>query len=449
MKKIFLLLTISLSALAVSAQSIESIKTIVALQKLDQAKTDVDKAFGNAKFTGKAEAHLLKATIYAELAMSDANKNTATGEQLTNDATAAFNKYREMDPALGLINDLIYQNGPINIYSSYYSLGYTDYSEKKWDAGYTKLQKAVEFSDLLIDKKILSITLDTNVLILAAVTAENSGKKDAAAKLYTRLADKKIGGDGFESIYRFLVSYNFGKKDMAAFEKYKSMGAELFPKSEYFKFDKIDFAVGLVEGFNDKLKALEEILATDPNSFKANQILGEIVYDTLNSTEAGAVMPPNVAELENKMVAAFNKSAAAKPGFENPYIYLADHYINKASRIGETRDAYIKEMKAKLKPGTKSSPEDIAKRDMLEKQYGEALEGARDPYEKAAAILAAKTKGADPKQDVRDKQQYKKACSFLMDIYSYKKIQAKANPKEMAKWEAEEKKWNDTYESIK
>jgi hypothetical protein len=52
---------------------------------------------------------------------------------------------------------------------------------------------------------------------------------------------------------------------------------------------------------------------------------------------------------------------------------------------------------------------------------------------------------------VRDKQQYKKVSGYLSDIYGFKKAMAtKAkNLTDKAKWEAEEKKWNDRYESIK
>ncbi len=135
-----------------------------------------------------------------------------------------------------------------------------------------------------------------------------------------RLADNKVTGEGFESVYRFLVSYSFGKKDIPSFEKYKALGKEMFPKSEYFDYDKIDFAVGLETTFEGKVKALEEVLATDPNSYKANQILGEIIYDTLNSRFEGAVQPANASELETKMVIAFNKAAAAKPESEISFL---------------------------------------------------------------------------------------------------------------------------------
>ena len=93
--------------------------------------------------------------------------------------------------------------------------------------------------------------------------------------------------------------------------------------------------------------------------------------------------------------------------------------------------------------------EDIAKRDMLDKQYGEALEGAKDPYEKAAAIFASKPKSEDKNQALRDRQQYRKVASYLADVSTYKKVQAKGKPADQAKYAAEEKKWNDLYDSIK
>jgi hypothetical protein len=222
MKKLFLLITAGLLVVGVNAQSYESIKNMLAINQFKKAKEDFDKAFPNAKFASKPEAYILKTTIYAALSMDDATKNTAAGDELTNEADAAFRKYREMDPQMPLISDLIYQNGPINLYSSYYSSGYHDYQVKKWPSSFEKLKKAVEMSDLLISRKMLNVAVDTNVLILAGIAAENSGNKDEAVKYYGRLADNKITGDGFESVYRFLVSYYFGKKDMASFEKYKA-----------------------------------------------------------------------------------------------------------------------------------------------------------------------------------------------------------------------------------
>ncbi len=446
MKKILLAVTIGLAGMTASAQNYENIKNIFILTQYQKAKDELDKAMSNAKFSSKAEAYILKASVYGALAMEENKKNTAEGDQLTIDGDAAFKKYREMDPSMALLTDLVYQNGPVNIYSSYYSSGYNDYTKKKWDDAYAKLKKTVEYSDLLIEKKIFTFPVDTNALVLAGITAENSSNKTEAVKYYTRLADKKIGGEGFESVYRFLVSHYFQKKDIPNFEKYKAIGGELYPKSEYFTFDKVDFAVGLATNFDAKLKAVEEVLATDPNSFKGNQVMGEIIYDTLNPRDETAPLPSNAEELEKKMVTAFTKAAAAKPGYENPFIYMGDHFINKAVKVDNERTTHAADMKARTKPGQPNSKEDIAKRDALDKKYGDALEMARDPYERSVQIFQARAATLTPK----DKQQYKKAVSYLGDIASFKKIQAKNKKSpDAAKFEAEEKKWIDLWESIK
>ncbi len=443
-KHLFLLVTVSLSALALHAQNYAPIKNLLAINQYAKAKEDFDKSMNNEKFASKAEAYILKATIYGALSMADEHKGQPSGNQLAAEADAAFKKYREMDPSMALMTDLIYQNGPLNLYSSYYTSGYADYAAKKWQAGYDKLKNAVYYSDLLLQNKILGGPIDTNVLILAGVTAEQSGNKQDAAVYYGRLADNKVTGDGFESVYRFLVSYSFEKKDMAAFEKYKAIGAELYPKSDYFSYDKVDFAVGLADNFNDKLKAIEEVLAKDPDNYKANQVLGEVIYDTLNPRDEAAVPPDNAEELEKKMLDAFTRAATAKPDMELPFLYIGDHYINKAVKVNDARSAHVKDMQARTKPGTKASAEDIKKRDELDKKYGDAMEMAREPYEKAAKIFAARAE-----LDIRDKAQYKKAVSYLSDIFAYKKVQAKGKPADEAKYAAEVKKWNEVYDSIK
>lgn len=447
MKRIILLFVTSFLVIGASAQNYTTIKNLLVFNKFEEAKTEFDKSITNEKFAGKGEAYILKTTIYAGLAMAEKNKNTSVGDQLITEAAEAFKKYREMEPEMGLVNDPVYQNGPVNLYSYYYSAGYDDYSNNKWEAGYAMLKNAVMMSDALIKLKLLTSVVDTNVLILAGITAEKSNNKNDAAMYYGRLADNKVSGEGFESIYRFLVSHSFGKKDMAAFENYKKLGKELYPESEFFNFDRVDFAVGLSDNFADKTKALDEVLTTDPNNYKANQIMGELIYDTLNSEKEGWVLPSNADELEKKMISSFNKAAITKPDNELSYIYIGDHFIAKAIRTNEARAAHVTDMKNRTKPGSMSSKEDIAKRDLLDKQYGVDLESAKEPYEKVANIMSARAK-ANNGLDIRDKEQYKKAVNYLAEIFAYKRIQSKGNAADVAKYTALEKKWNDLYDTI-
>jgi hypothetical protein len=440
MKKItfFLAILMMLAAFA-HAQSYKDIGNKVLLNQYKDAKTDIDKRITNQKFASKPDAFILKAAIYAKLA----SEGTGTeSDQLLAEAESAYKTYTEMDPELSLVNDPLYRNGIINLYSALYSHGYADYQAKKWEESYTEFKRMIELSDVMIDKKVLTMALDTTGLILVGYTAENSDHKDEAEKYYAKLADNKVAGEGNEFIYRSLVLYNYQKKDMAAFTKYKALGKELYPESEYFDYTDTDFAVGLAPDFNAKIKALDEVLARDPSSYTANVTLAQLIYDTLSA--GPDVRPANADDLEVKMLKALHKAAELKPDDEKIFMVLGDHYISKSEKANEERADYVKAMQSRTKPGTKASAQDIAKRDELDKKYGEWLEKAREPYEKAAALLAKKTELSP-----REKQQYRNIAGYLGDIYNFKKTQAKANPGDAAKYEAEAKKWNDLYDNLR
>jgi len=416
MKKITFLLTMLVVALFVKAQSYDEIKQMVLLGQYKKAKEDIDKRMTNAKFAGKAEAYILKATIYSALGADSATLHTPETVALRSEAEAALKKYKEMEPSQELLKDPAYKNSVVNLYSALFNIGYKQYEGKQWAEAFETFKKVDEYSAILSEQKILNTTLDTNVVILAAITAESSGNKDEAAKYYTRLADAKIKGDNYESIYRFLVTHYFTKNDMANFEKYKEIGKQVFPNSEFFTYDKTDFAVGLENNFDKKLKSLEDVLAKDPSNYKANLSLGQLIYDTLNPKIEGSPLPANAAELEKRMVDAFTKAGEAKPDEALPYLVIGDYFVMLQA-------------------------EKVKKSD---KKYGEFLEAGRVPYEKAAAVFASKSN-----LNASDKQQYKKAAGFLEDIYNYKKEQAKGKPADIAKYTAEAKKWGDLYSSIK
>lgn len=444
MKRIFLSLVMISVVLGASAQNYETAKNMLALSQTRKAKEEVDKGMANSKYASKPEAYILKAATYAMLALDPTVKGTPEALTLTKDAEEAFAKYKQMQPDMALLKDPVYQNAPINLYSSLFTIGYKDYEKKSWQSSFETFKKVVEMSDMLIQQKLITVPVDTNSLILAGVTAESSKNDDDAAKYYARLADLKLTDREYESIYRFLVNQSFKKKDMTAFEKYRKLGKELYPKSEFFDYDKVDFAVGLEEDFDKKLKAVEEVMASDPTNYKAHYLLGGLIYDTLNSQVEGAVVPSNYTELEQRMVAALKKAHELNPNAENPLIYLGGHYINKSKRLNDDRKKHAAEMKARTKPGTAASKEDVQKRDALDKAYAQALDESIEPYEKAAAIYAGKSSLTQ-----REKQQYKYIAGDLGEIYGYKKTQAKGKPADLAKYTAAEKKWNELYDTIK
>ncbi|MGZ8554439.1 MAG: hypothetical protein ACXWV8_13590 [Chitinophagaceae bacterium] len=416
MKKITFSLMMLMLALFVKAQTYDEIKQYLVLGQYKKAKEDIDKRMTNAKFAAKPEAYILKATIYSALAADSATQKTPEAATLRAESEAAFKKYQEMDPTNELVKDPVYQNAPVRIYSNLFTVGYNQYEQKNYAESFETFKKVNSYSDLLSRHKLLTSPLDTNAVILAGITAEQSNQKDEAAKYYGILADAKVSGANYESLYRFLVTHHFTKKDMAGFEKYKALGKEIYPKSDFFTYDKTDFAMGLESNFDSKMKSLEDVLAKDPTNYKANLSMGQLIYDTLNSKVEGAVQPANAEELEKKMVAAFIAAGEAKGDEALPYLVIGDYYVMlKAEKLKKT-----------------------------DKKYGEYLEAGRVPYEKAAEVFSKKTT-----MHGSDKQQYKKAAGFLEDIYNYKKEQAKGKPADIAKYTAEAKKWGDLYLSIK
>lgn len=443
MKRTALVTAMLSFVLLANAQNYNDISSKVILRQWKSAKEDLDKRWSNAKFISKPEAYILKTGIYAALANDSATAATPQGDQLLSDAETAWAKYKEMDPQYALLDDISYKDAPLYVYQALFSKGIKDYQGEKWAPAFQSFKRLADLSDLLSAKKLIGTSFDTTVYILTAYTAEQSGNKDEAMKYYAKIAEHKVAGANNEFVYRALVLQSFSRNDLAAFEKYKALGKELYPGSEYFDYDKTDFAVGLSQDFASKLKAMEEVLAKDPNDYKANVTVAQLVFDTLHPKDGG-VPPANADELETKMISSLTKAASIKPDDELVWLVMGDHFIDKADKVNDARAAHVEDMKKRTKPGTQPSKPDLTKRDELDKQYGEAFDKAREPYEKAAELLAKKQANLTGGQ----KQQYRKVAGYLGDIYNYKRAQAKAAP-DVTKFTAEAKKWNDLYDTLR
>lgn len=437
MKKITFILTMLSIALFSAAQNYGDIEGSILINNYKKAKEELDKRMTNAKFISKPNAYLLKARIYSALA-TDSTLADDAARKMNQDADEAFAKYKEMDPGLELLKEMVYKDAPLYIYSNLFGYGQQDLNSEKWEQAYNTFKKVEGYSNLLAQQNLLNSPLDTAVYLYAGYTAERAGKTEEAVKHYMKLADANVG-EGYENVYNFLVIHYFKKNDLANFEKYRQQGLRLFPQSEFFKNDQSDFAVGLDVNFSNQMKSLEAVLSKDPNDFKANFALGRLIFDTLYSTVDGAVPPANAAELETKMVDAFNKGIAADPNHDIILLFLGDHYVQKANKVVD--DISKLENEINKKPGAKASKEETARLAELNKTYADLDEQTRIPYEKAAAIYAAKST-----LSANEKQQYRNVAGFLGDIYTRKReaAEAKKSP-DAKKLEAEEKKWNDLY----
>ncbi len=458
MKKITLsFIAIACSAI-VFAQNYDEVKNMLLIRNYVKAKELLDKNWSNAKFVSKPDAYILKAAVYAGLSLDSAN--AAQAPKLREEAQAALDKYREMDPKMTMLLDKdSYTSGaPIGLYSGYFNEGISNYNKKKWPESYEAFKKAVQMSDLLTEYKIADIALDTNGILLAGASAQNMKNNDEeAVKYFKRLADIKVGGDENEFFYQFLTNYYLQKGDMANFNKYLGLGKEVFPKSKYFEYDDIDFILNM-EDEAKKMKMIDDRLAADPNNYKIQAAYGEMLFGRLNPKDTSTALPANYDEIETKMVAAFTKASELKPENGLFMTNLANHYINKSIKTNKQLTEHQEVMREKAKaakaalppakPGTKQvapAPEkaDLAKKEALLKEYETNVDQAASYYEKAIAIYSKLTSPT-----AIEKQQYRNAVSYLIDINREKKENSRGKVADYDKYEKAEKKWTELYSKL-
>lgn len=445
MKKVALSLALTGLISSVALAQFDEVKTSLAIQQYKKAKEQLDQLLTKPKNAAKPEAYILKATVVAYLMNDPANEATAT--QLRSESIEAYKKYLEMDPAKPLVADPVYANAPIGYYSSFFNEGIKGYNKKDWTEASASFKNTVEWSDFIIANKLAKMEFDTTANLLAGAAFQNAKQEDAAVPYFTRLTDKKIGGDDNEFVYQFLMGYYFKKDDAANFNKYKALGKELYPKSEYFTFEEIDFIMSL-EDEAEKTKRIEAKIAKEPSNLELLQNYGFILFDKLNAEDISGIT--NYAEMEQKMITYLSQAGDKKPDDGKPYYYLGNHFINKAVKVNaniskvsdeirKANSAAKPDKSGKLPPPPKELTD---KRDALKKQYSDEVDKGL-PY----LLKSADAYGKHTDLKGMELQNYKRLVDQLILIYGDKKAATKV-PADKAKFEAEEKKWNAVYTKI-
>lgn len=368
-----------------------------------------------------------------------------------------------MEPSLKLLSDTtsVYRNTPAILYGGYFNSGYAKYIAKDWEGATKDFETVVTISDFLIENKLIDMKLDTNGLLLAGASAQGFKKDDVAAKYYSRLAEAKVGGKENEFFYQFLAGHHIQQGDIAGFNKYLNLARQAFPDSKNFDYDDVDYIIQ-IEDETVKNSLIEKKLAADPNNYKLQAVIGETIFDKLNGKDTANARPANYDELEQKMISAFVKASELKAGNGFPLSNLGNHFMNKSIAVSKEQEEFRNYMRdkrqaatpapaAKPKPGTKpvaakapaDDPADVAKREELKKRYFDAITTAGVYFQKAVDIYSK-----IPSPTNIEKQQYRNAVSYLIDINRELKDNSKGKLAEYDKFEKEEKKWTAEYSKL-
>ncbi len=232
---IAVLLSIFILNIAV-AQDYKKVQTVLLLEKIEEAKVEVEKALADPKTKDKIEGWYWKSRINAAIYKNETLR--AKYPTIFEDANAAFKKYVELDPSYSFVKEKGAE-GFFDIYSTSFGKGIESFKTKNWPDATKAFESAVYYSDYIFKNKWSSSTaiFDTTSILYCAYSFQNAQKMDEASKYYTRLADRKVTGEGFADIYKFLVDHYTKSKNKTAFENYLAIGKEVYPKENWEDFE--------------------------------------------------------------------------------------------------------------------------------------------------------------------------------------------------------------------
>ncbi len=448
MKRLLLSLSlICFGYVSVFAQ-FDEVKNHLMLGQAQKAKELLVPIMNKPKQAAKPEAQILNAAINAALAQATEDQNQKMA--LLNESIAQYQKYMEVDPKMEFIGNPTYINAPIIYYSTYFNKGITSYNAKNYEQAAQDFENTVKWSEFLINNKLAQMEFDTSANLLAGASYQNAQKEDEAVKYFLKLAEKKIGGEDNEFLYQFLMNYYFRKNDQAKFNQFRTLGAELYPSSEFFTYKPIDFVLAMEDNV-EKTKRLEQLVKDNPDDKELQENYGYILFDMLNDRKKDASKLPGYDDTEAKMVAALKAAGEANANDGKAWYYLGNHYINKGVKINDQLDEVAEKIrefnrgqKADPKTGKMPAPpqELIDSRNQLRAAYDVEIENAL-PF----LVNAAEGYAKHGSLTGIELQNYKRVVDQLIIIYGDKRTAAKAAA-DKAKFDAQEKKWKDVYSKL-
>lgn len=393
-------------------------------QKLEEAKTELDKLLADPKAQNNPEAYLLKTEVYGSI-----SGNTALKEKYPNadvEAYDALKKYLQLEPAETKLKEDKYA-GVNSIYSSLFSAGVKEYNAKNWDAAYSKFKVVAELGDMFTTRKWSNSAFDTTSYLYAGVTAQNAKKDEEAARYYGKIAENKVTGSDYEGIYDYLVKYYLNKNDQAQFTKYLALAKEAFPKNSIW--NDLEFANttdnASVEDVVKKFEAGDAAKSLTPGNYLD---YGDYFINNKKIKELDAAKK---AEFTNKAYYSFSRAAeidTANGGIANfnagvaAYTMFEEASENRAKIKGTTADIRAKQAAA-------------------DKIADAAADKSIQSLEKCFATLSAKTTRSNIERNCLSK-----STDLLYNLYEYKKNRSRGtNPKDYDKYEAKSKYYDSLH----
>lgn len=432
MKKITIGLSLLLIAFTgVKAQDYKKVRTSLLLSqadksstvKLEQAKDELDKVMADPKAATNAETYLLKAEIMGSIAGEQSLQAKYPGAAY--EGLEALKKYLEMEPSEAKLKEDRYA-GINTIYTALFSKGQAEYNNKNYNSAFNVFKNVAELGDIFTSRKWSSSAFDTTSYLFAGATAQNAKRNDDAVKYYGAIADHKVGGPDYESIYDFLTKYYLNSNDEANFKKYNALAKELYPGNTLW--NDLDFAFLTDNASVDEVeKRYDEAVAA--NSLNASGYADYAEY-FLNNKKVKDLDSAKKMDLINKSFEAYQKAFAADS--TNP-VNAYNAAVAAYTMFENASDA------ARKIRGTTAAIK--AQRATADKVADAAADKALEWFEKAYTMLDAKTD-----KDKITKNSQTSSAKLLSVLYEYKRERSKTlKPADYDKYDAKFKFYDTKY----
>jgi hypothetical protein len=444
---------VMLAVQLITAQDYKKVNNNFLLNRIEDAKTEIDKLMADPKAQGKAETFLWKGKIYAALYKDKATR--AKYPESGKDADEALKKYAELDPTFKIANEKEGANAYFDMYKSYIESAIAIFNEKKWiDAG-NEFQKALNYIDVIIDKKWAQagLGMDTTSVLYAAICFQNGKDLETASTYYKKLADTKIADTNYVDVYRFLADYySRVKKDEAQMTKYINLGREIFPTKDDWEQYEFEFMEGMT--LPEKLKKYDAdhaagTLTEGKYLFYGEAFANARFKEELDSTKE-AMYNAKAEEAFDKAYQKNNKNpfAAFNIGVinYNAFVDLDDKIrenIRSVQRINaEKPNEKDPKKKAAAEAKAKADAEPFMKANLaLEAPTVARVDKAINWLEKAFTLLKEKSERSNNEKSIINK-----SIDWLANLYAFKRDKARGkDDKAFDQFEAKYKEFDSLH----
>ena len=392
MKKLTTLLLLFSFATILYSQKVETAKELLKANKLVEAKSEIDAYLQTNQKS--PDAFYTKAKIYNVISQDPQLSKQYPGARM--DAFNALKKYVETDDKM-LIALQIDGYKPINeIYTNWYQSAATAFNNKDYTAALRDFKNAIETSKFMNEKGWIKMSLDTNSVLYAGVSAEKLSRHDEAVYYYGLLVKARVKGEGFVEIYKWVANYYFENKNYSDAENFTTSGKEVYPDDPFWMSLELDNI--RATGNRDQLFAkYEETIAKDPTHHLYMYNYAVELYQYAYNSDT-LLRPANSAEVIKKAEANLRSAIRLKPDYIRAQLFMGQIAYNNGVDVINRK-------------GTSAG--DVA---LKQKYFDEAI-----PY----FLAVEKSYATKTKLTTDEKADLKEAYDLLITIYEQKNITEK------------------------